>query len=346
MERVLVTGGNGFFARFCLRRLSAAGYALRTTVRSSARADALRSALEFDPAISVEPDIVIAELGAEAGWAEAVAGCTHVIHTASPLLGHGMDDESQFAPLMTGATLRLLDLSRAAGVRRFVLTSSSATVCYGQRNPLAEYDETHWTDTDNRRDSSAYGRAKTHAEQAAWKWLGQSGGGLELVAIQPGLILGPVWDREFSPSVTFVASLIDGSSPGYADLGFQIVDARDLADLHLLAMTLPQAAGQRFLGTGEFAWSADAARLLRARYPGRQGIPTRRVSNWILHILALWQPLLRDTLFELGKERRCPGRKAAAMLDWHPRDWEQTVVDTAESLISVGIGKGVAINAD
>jgi dihydroflavonol-4-reductase len=332
-ERVLVTGGSGFLARFCIRALVRDGWMVRTLVRRAAQVAPLAQSFRDDKEIGDGVEIGVADLTRDDGWREAIAGCTYVLHVASPVAAAGQRDEDMIPPARDG-TLRILSLARDAGVKRVVLTSSSSTVCYGAKQLLAQYDETHWTDAANKRDTSAYVRSKTIAEKAAWDWHAREGGALELTAILPGLILGPIWSADYSPSVDFVRGTLDGSAPGYPRLGFQIADARDVADLHLRAMTAREAAGQRFLGTGEFLWVKDVAEILRERYPDRKGIPQKPIPDWMMWIAALGQPMLRYVLFELGKERRCPSAKAERLLGWRSRPAKETVLDTAASLIT------------
>ena len=143
------------------------------------------------------------------------------------------------------------------------MTSSISAIIYGRGAREKPFTEEDWTDETNRRDTSPYDRAKTIAERAAWAWLAAEGGGLELVAVNPGLVLGPVLGADFSASIEVVKKLLDGSIPALPRFGFNVVDVRDIARLHMLAMTTPQAAGKRFIGSGDFCWMADVAKMLK-----------------------------------------------------------------------------------
>lgn len=329
---VLVTGGSGFLARFCIRALIRDGWAVRTVVRKPEAVAGLGQSFRDDPEVGEGVEVHIADLTRDDGWRAAIEGCTYVLHVASPVAAAGQRDEEMIPPARDG-TLRILSLARDCGVKRVVVTSSSNTVCYGARRLLPQYDETHWTDVTYRRDTSAYVRSKTIAERAAWDWHAREGGSLELATVLPGLILGPVWSGDYSPSVEFVGSGLKGEVPGSPRIGFQIVDARDLADLHLRVMTAAEAAGERFLGTGEFLWARDVAAILSARYPGRK-IPSKPIPDWMMWLAAIGQPMVRYVLFELGKERRCPSTKAERLLGWRSRPARESVIDTAESLLA------------
>ena len=193
-----------------------------------------------------------------------------------------------------------------------------------------------WTDPDHR-DNVAYTRSKTLAERATWAELPKLSRPLEWVAIQPGLVLGPVLDRDASASVQVVAVLLNGSLPGVPDFGYAVVDVRDLADLHIRAMTAPNAAGQRYIGAGPLLTMADMADVLRRRAgDGAHKIPTRKLPEAVVRMISLFDPAVRGQLFELGKVRRATSEKAERELGWRLRPVDDTLVDTATSLRDVG----------
>jgi len=147
MSMVLVTGGSGFIGSHCILQLLAAGHQVRTTVRNLKRESDVRAMLSQGGA---EPgdrlSFAAADLESDAGWAQAAAGCEFVLHVASPFPSTVPRDENELiVPAREGA-LRVLRAARDAGVKRVVLTSSSAAISYGRGPPPARYDETHWTD--------------------------------------------------------------------------------------------------------------------------------------------------------------------------------------------------------
>lgn len=332
---VLVSGGSGYIAGYCIAQLIREGWRVRTTLRSLARAEEVRGSLAGLVDTGDRLTFMAADLNADAGWTEAAAGCEFVLHVASPLPSTkpGSDDDL-VRPARDGA-LRVLAAARAAGVKRVVMTASTAAIAYGRGGRSTPFTEADWSDETNRSDTSAYERSKTIAERAAWAWMKEKGGPLELVTINPGAVLGPVLGRDYSASIDIVKKLIDGSVPGLPRFGWPLADVRDIADLHVRAMTNPAAAGQRFIGAGPFYWMADIARSLRAQRPGlARRIPTRRLPDWLLKGLALFDPVIRERLFELGKERPVSADKAKTMLGWSPRSNDQMIVDTADSLVA------------
>ncbi len=332
---VLVTGGSGYIAGFCIAHLIREGWTVRTTVRALARAEEVRATIAqlVDPADRLT--FVAADLNADAGWAEAVAGCRYVLHVASPLPStNPKGDDELVKPARDGA-LRVLAAAKAAGVARVVMTASTAAVAYGRGGRSAPFTEADWSDETNRADTSAYERSKTIAERAAWAWLKTEGGSLELVTINPGAVVGPVLGRDYSASIDIVKKLIDGSLPGLPRFGWPLVDVRDIADLHVRAMTHPAAAGQRFIGAGPFYWMEDIARTLRERLPAlARKVPSRRLPDWLIRLLAPFDPVVRERLFELGKERPVSADKAKTVLGWQPRSNDEAIVATAESLMA------------
>ena len=233
----------------------------------------------------------------------------------------------------------VLDIAaRDEGVRRVVMTASTAAIAYGRGGRDTPFTESDWSDETNRADSSAYERSKTIAEHAAWNWLKREGGALELVTINPGAVLGPVLGRDFSASIDIVKKLIDGSLPGLPRFGWPLVDVRDIADLHLRAMTQDAAAGQRYIGAGPFFWMSDIAAVLRQRIPSlARRVPRRTLPNWLVRVSARFDPVVRDRLFELDKHRPVSSEKAQRELGWRPRSNEDSIADTAESLLQHGI---------
>ncbi len=240
---VLVTGGSGYIAGYCVAQLLNDGWSVRTTVRSLAKTKAVRASIDNIAPKASEIEFVEADLNSDAGWGRAAIGAQYVLHVASPVpLTDPKDDDELIRPARDG-TLRVLTAARDAGVKRVVMTSSTSAIIFGRGVREKPFTEADWTDETNRRDTSPYDRAKTIAERAAWAWLAEEGRGLELVTINPSLVLGPVLGSDFSASIETIKKLLDGSIPALPRFGFNVVDVRDIARLHVLAMTAPEAAG-------------------------------------------------------------------------------------------------------
>jgi nucleoside-diphosphate-sugar epimerase len=339
MSKVLVTGGSGFIGGHCILQLLAAGHDVRTTVRNLTREADIRAALKAGGAEAGDRlSFVAADLASDANWPEAVAGLDYVLHVASPFPANVPRNEDDLIAPARDGTLRVLRAARDAGVRRVVLTSSFAAIGYGSKERIAPFDETAWTDPE-RDDVFPYQKSKTLAERAAWDFLAREGGRLELSAINPVMVLGPVLGRDISPSILLIQRLMDGAVPGCPRLHFGVVDVRDVADLHLRAMTAPAARGERFLAvSGDFLSVAEIAKVLKSRLgEAARRTPTREIPDLVVRLAAMFDPPVRQFLPELGKRKNATAAKAKRLLGWTPRSAEDAIVATAESLARLGL---------
>lgn len=337
---VLVTGASGFIAMHILRELLAAGHHVRGSLRTPSRGESIRATLhrhvEFSDA---QLTFVAADLTRDEGWAEAVAGCRHVLHVASPLPRKPpKHDDELIVPARDGA-LRVLRAAASNGVERVVMTSSIAAVLYGHaRDGSRVYDESDWTIVG--KGVGAYEKSKALAERAAWDFIAElpDDSKLELVTINPGLVLGPILDDDYGTSGELVRKLLKRQIPGCPDVGWAVVDVRDVAAAHLAAMTEPSAAGQRFVCAIEHASMMDVASIL-AQHFGERGyrVPMRRIPGWVMRLVSVFDPTARLALGELGKRQDLSSQRARDVLGWNPRTLETMVVDMGESMIEHGV---------
>lgn len=343
-DTVLVTGGSGFIAQYCILALLEAGYRVRTTLRSPSRRPEvlanLKTGLKTGGAEPGERlSFVEADLTADAGWAEAAAGCGWVIHGASPTPSGDQPREEDWVRPAVEGNLRVLRAARDAGVKRVVLTSAFGAIGVGHaaahRRP---FDETDWSNLDG--DVAPYQRSKTLAERAAWDFIAREGNGLELAAVNPVTVLGPALGPDYSHSIRLIRTMMDGQ-PGCPRINTCVVDVRDVADLHLRAMTDPAASGERFLATsGDSLWLAEIARLLKARLgPAAARVSTRVLPDWFVRVGALVMPATRGLLPLLGVDLTASGEKARRRLGWTPRPREEAILATAESLVRLRLLK-------
>jgi nucleoside-diphosphate-sugar epimerase len=342
-ELVLVTGGSGFIGTHCILQLLEAGYRVRTTVRSLKREADVRAMLQSGGA--AEPgnrlSFFVADLEDDAGWPDAVAGCDYVLHVASPLPPSTPKHEDDLIIPAREGTLRVLRAASDAGVRRVVLTSSFSAIGYGHPPQSAPFTEKDWSNLNS--DVAAYPKSKTLAERAAWDFIAREGRALELSVINPVGVLGPVLGPDYSASILLVQRLMDGAMPGCPRLNFGLVDVRDVADLHLRAMTHPDAKGERFLATaGDFFWMRDIATVLKLRMgAAAKRVPTREIPNWLVRLAALRDPAIRLITPELGKAKNGTSEKARRILGWTPRSSEDAIVATAQSLVQLKLPKQI-----
>jgi len=328
---VLVTGGSGYVASFCIVELLNAGWRVRTTVRDGAKTSRIKSELcRFADVDGLE--FAVADLDAEDGWDEAVAGCDYILHVASPLPAAIPKNDDELTRPAREGTLRILRAAARQGTRRVVITSSCAARCYGTGGRREPFTEDDWSVPDPA-DTSAYERSKIAAERAAWEWQAEQKSDVELVTICPGAVLGPSMGAHQSASTQIVGKLIDGSLPGLPRMSFPIVDVRDLADLHVRALTTQAAADQRYIASGPVLWMADIAETIRRESPSSaKRVPRRNLPDWLVRLSALFDPVTRSRLFELGKYRPVSSAKALRDFGWEPRPPATTIRDTVASL--------------
>jgi len=339
MSTVLVTGGSGFIGAHSILQLLAAGHTVRTTVRNLKRESDVRAMLKqggADPGDRLS--FFAADLESDAGWGDAVKGSEFVLHVASPFPSTVPKNEDELiVPAREGA-LRVLRAARDAGVRRVVLTSSFAAIGYGQKERSQPFDETDWTDP-NGADVLPYVKSKTLAERAAWDFISKEGGGLELAVVNPVGVFGPVLGPDYSTSILLVQRLMAGALPGCPRMYFGAVDVRDVADLHIRAMTDPAAKGERFLAVaGDFLAMVEIAKILKARM-GDAGkrVPVRQLPDWMVRLASLRDPAVKQIIPELGKKKNATNVKAKRVLGWNPLSNEESIVATAESLVKLGL---------
>lgn len=337
-ELVLVTGGSGFVGSHCIVALLEAGYRVRTTLRSLAREGEVRAMVARGGVDAGDRlSFAVADLLGDDGWAEAVADCDYVLHVASPFpVGVPKDENELIVPAREGA-LRVLRAAHTAGVRRVVLTSSFAAIGYGHASSTRAYTEEDWTDLSGERPVAPYPKSKTLAEKAAWDFVAGEGLGLELAVVNPVGIMGPLLGPDASTSIEIVRRMIDGQMPGLPHVSFGIVDVRDVADLHLRAMTDPGAAGERFLAiSGDFVYLAEMARGLKAAL-GERGrkIRARELPDWMVRLAGRFDSGVGQIVPELGVEKHATSAKAQGMLGWTPRSADEAVLASAESLLAL-----------
>ncbi len=339
LSTVLVTGGSGFIGSRCILQLLAAGHPVRTTVRNLAREGNVRAMLKAGGADPGDPlSFFAADLESDAGWSDAVGGCDYVLHVASPFpAGIPKHEDDLIVPAREGS-LRVLRASRNAGVKRVVLTSSFAAIGYGHKEREAPFTETDWTDAGSE-GVGAYARSKTLAERAAWGFIASEGGSLELAVINPVAVFGPLLGPDLSTSIRVIQRLLEGAIPGCPKLYFGVVDVRDVAELHIRAMTHPAAQGERFLAVaGDFMSVLDIARVLKSHLgAAARKVPTRQLPNWLVRLAAQRDPAVREILPELGKKKNATNEKAARLLGWTPRGNEECITAAAASLAQLGL---------
>jgi dihydroflavonol-4-reductase len=250
-ELVLVTGISGFIAKHVALNLLQCGYSVRGTLRTPKRADEVRQALQTHSADTSGLSFVEADLGSDSGWAEAASGCTYVQHVASPFPIKQPRHREALVPEARQGALRVLEAARAADVKRIVFTSSMASMIHRANRPKQmTVTEDDWTDPTLNR-LSPYIVSKTRAERAAWDWARENGWERRLTVINPGFVLGPTLDGQTCTSLDVIKLFMKAAYPAVPPAVYPVVDVRDLAELHVRAMTAPDAGGRRLIAAAD-----------------------------------------------------------------------------------------------
>lgn len=335
-ETILVTGGSGFIAGHIILQLVERGYAVRTTIRSLAKAEATRQTLEAAGLSAGAPlEFVAADLTSDSGWAEAMTGIDAVLHVASPIhTGKVKDENDVIAPAREG-TLRVLRAASRAGIRRLVLTSAFHSVGFGHRHDYGEFTEDDWSVIDNR-GVDVYGKSKILAERAAWDFIESDASGMELVVLLPVAVMGPVIGTSVSGADHIVQASLKGKMPGYPRMYIPIVDVRDVAAAQVAAITAPDAAGKRILvANGEPAVAMkEIGAVIREHFGSAASkVPTRSIPDLVGRLAALFSAEYRPVAADLGFMKRVPDKRVREILGVHPRPSKDAVLAAAESMI-------------
>jgi len=340
-QLVVVTGGSGFIAIHIILQLLKQGYAVRTTVRSVEK-EAIVKEMLANGGIEDFSDLSFsqADLTSDKNWEETMSGATYVIHVASPTpkLNFKNPDE-MIRPAVDGVT-RVLRASRDNGVKRVVLTSAYGAVFAGHKNRTTPYTEKDWSNLDDK-NIHPYQRSKTMSEMAAWDFIKKEGNGLELAAVNPVGVMGPVLSAKYSHSNTQIQQMLEGKIKSLPKVDSGYVDVRDVASLHILAMTSDEANGERFLATtGETLSMMEVADILREAFPKyAANMPTKLIPNSVVKLAAIKDPKLRMIASIVGKYAGTSNDKAKKLLGWNPRSAKTAIIATAQSMIDLGIVK-------
>jgi nucleoside-diphosphate-sugar epimerase len=330
---VTVTGASGFIALHTIRDLLDQGYSVRGTIRNMDRVDGLvKSLVKYCNVTNLS--FTQADLSNDSGWTEAMTGADYLLHMASPLPAETPKDENELIVPARDGALRAIRAAVDAGVKRIVMTSSIAAVS-GGHDKSKTLNETYWSDTT--KDIGAYQKSKTIAEQSAWDLIQAlpDGERPEFAVINPGFVLGPMIDADTSASHEVVRRLMAREVPGLPNIGFSLVDVRDVAGAHVTALTHPDAPGNRYICVAESLSFREIARLLQSHLVA-QGykIPQRSVPDWLVHFLALFSPTFRLVVTRLGPATKFDTSQVRQHFGWTPVSMAQSITETADSMIA------------
>ncbi len=333
MEKVLVTGASGFIAEHCIIELLKNGYSVKGSLRTMNREQEVRDAVKTETD-DTKLEFCKLDLLEDDGWEDAMWDCDYLMHVASPFVIEDPKDENELIKPAKEGTLRALNAAKKAGIKRVVLTSSVAAVNSHMMSGTS--DHTTWTDI-NSKYVTPYQKSKTIAEKAAWDFYNNQDNSnkMELAVINPGGVMGPQLGNDLGGASTqIVSQLISGKFPMIPALSFPFIDVRDVAILHLKAMTTPEADGKRFIAAhSEPTWMYQVAEVLSAA--GYEKIKLKKAPSFMLKLIGLFDNKTKSLVPMLDKYVPCDNSQTVKILNWEPMPWEQAFIEHAKSIETI-----------
>lgn len=336
-DLVLVTGADGFIGKHVALLLLRDGYRVRATVQAIGHGHAVRATLAAHGADPGLVEFEAADLTGGADWDAIVAGCRYVQHIASPFPLLPPRHREALVPAARGGALAVLEAALRQDVERLVMTSSLVAMMYrAGRAAQTVVGEADWSDPEWRA-LSAYIVSKTRAERAAWAAARERGAETRLTTINPGLVLGPPLDARVGASLGILKMVLMGENPALAPTAHPVVDVRDVAALHVKAMTTPAAGGRRLIAAADTLSIAEMADILRAAFPDRAAaIPRMVLPDLAVRAMAMFMPALRPVVPDLGVAVRADAQYVSEMTGVSFRPAREAVVAAARALIEHG----------
>ena len=328
MEKVLVTGATGFIGLHCIKQLLDRGYSVNGTLRSQDRQAEVVDSLERNNTPTRHLSLFEVDLNRDSGWNSAIRDCNYVLHVASPFVLTDEDEDFFVKPAVEGVQ-RALKFSKKHNVKKVILTSSFAAIHETLNDRQESFDEEDWSNP-NKPGISFYAKSKTMAELAAWEFMEMENPDFSLAVINPVLVMGPSLSKDVGTSNSLVKNMINGSVPGTPKIHIGIVDVRDVASAHILAMESSGADGERIIVSEKELWVHEVAAILRDA--GFNKTPKVVFPKWLMKIVALFRKDLALMIPMIGKRRDVSSSKARELLGWKPMKAELSIVDTAQQL--------------
>lgn len=339
-EIVLVTGGTGFVAMHIIIQLLQKGYKVRTTMRSLKNKEKIITTLKSNGITSLKNlSFAETELTEDNNWEEAIRGCKYILSVASPIFFETPKNENEAVRPAVEGILRILKFAKQEGVKRVVMTSNFGAVGFSQTDKTRQTTEADWTNT-NMKGLSVYEKSKTLAEKAAWDFIKKNGDTLEFATINPVAILGPSLDKHVTGSFMLIENLLNGKMKAVPNIPLNVVDVRDVADLHIRAMITPEANGQRFIASANGQITLpEIASLLKSKRPKvSEKVSTKTLPNWVIKMGALFNAQAKEGVVLMNMNRNLSNDKAKNILNWKPISTQETaILEAADSLIKYNL---------
>lgn len=333
-NKVLVTGGTGFLSMRIIYELLKEGHIVKTTLRSLDKKDKVIQTMQANNVATENLTFIEADLSKDDNWVEAMKDCDNVLSVASPVFfDKPKNEEEVIRPAIDGIK-RILKFADETNVKRVVMTSNFGAVGFSNKDKSSITSEDNWTNEDEK-GLSVYEKSKLLAEKAAWQYINDNNSNLELATINPVAILGPSLDEHVSGSFGLIKNLVTGAMSRIPNIALNVVDVRDVAKLHILAMTNEKASGQRFIATSDGQISMpEIAQLIKSERPAlASNISTKLVPNFALTLGALFNHEAKEGKLLLNMNRNVSNNKAKEILGWQPiANKEEAILASLDSL--------------
>lgn len=339
-KKVLVTGGTGFLGTHIILQLLEKNYSVRTTLRSINSKDKVIDTLKYNGISAFDKiEFIEADLSKDDNWDEAMKDCDYVLSVASPVFFEIPKNEDEAIKPAVEGIIRVLRAAKKANVKRVVMTSNYGAVGFSNKNPKSVVTEEEWTNV-NEKGLSAYEKSKLLAEQAAWDFIKNEGGKLEFSTVNAVAIWGPALSPHLSRSFGLLENLLNGSMKAIPNIPLNIIDVRDVADLHIRAMTNPKANGERFIASADGQVSLyDIATLLKNKKPDvAKKVSTKKLPNWAVYFAGLFNKQAKEGALLLSLNRNVSNEKSKSILGWKPSaNNEDIILVSIDSMIKFEI---------
>lgn len=344
---VLVTGATGYVAGWLVKKLLEEGLTVHAAVRNP---DNVEKRAHLDELAANTPGSIRyfkADLLDEGAYAEAMAGCELVYHTASPFTINVKDPQKELIePAVKGTENVLIQANKTSSVKRVVVTSSCAAIYTDaidtHNTPTGELTEDVWNTTASL-DYQPYSYSKTLAEKKAWE-IADAQDKWDMVTINPCAVMGPPLNPKTSKSesINILMQLGDGSlKTGAPKMGIGVVDVRDVAESHYRAGFYPHASG-RYITCAHNTDLLEVAQTLVPKYGESFPIPTKAAPKWLLMLIG---PLINKSITRrfvknnINVSWKASNSKIRTELDMQFKPLRETMEDSFESLIQEGLLK-------
>ncbi len=341
---VLVTGATGYVAGWIVSKLLERGHTVHAAVRDPGNSGKLAHLRKLESAGKGSIRFFRSDLLEDGSYAEAMAGCDVVFHTASPFKLSVNDPQSDLVdPALLGTRNVLEEATRSPSVKRVVVTSSyvanigdNADLTESGRQKITEGD---WNTTSSL-NHQPYAYSKTLAEREAWR-IAESQNQWKLVTINPVFVLGPGIDpHASSESFHLMKGIGSGKfASGVPNYGMAYVDVRDVADAHLAAAFIPEAGG-RYLVSAESSDFPALAAILREKFGKEYPFPKSTVPKPLAWLVA---PLMDKTMTRriiarnVSHPIEVDAGKSIRELGLSYRPFPETAIEMFQQMITAGI---------